>query len=161
MLSVLIAGGGPAALEAALRLDRLAGDRVSTTLLAPDTEFTYRPLSVLDPFAAGGAWDYPLARLAADANFVHRLAALVSVDPERREVETDRGERIAYDALLVAVVREADPRLAGTRPRSPAWRPTPRRCTGSSRTSSSATRARSPLSSRPAPRGRCRSTRSR
>src|SRR4051795_10254370 len=53
--NVLIVGGGPAALEAALRLHRIAGDRVSTTLLAPGTDFTYRPLSVLEPFAAGRA----------------------------------------------------------------------------------------------------------
>ena len=58
--NVLIAGGGPAALEAALALHRLAGDRVSTTLLAPEADLTYRPLSVLAPFAAGGATTYPL-----------------------------------------------------------------------------------------------------
>ena len=52
---VLIVGGGPAALEAALGLHRLTDDRVRTTLLAPEEEFTYRPLSVLAPFAAGHA----------------------------------------------------------------------------------------------------------
>src|SRR5215470_10495953 len=102
MLNVLIAGGGPAALEAALRLDRLARGRVSTTLLAPDTDGACRPLSVLEPCAAGTAWDYPLARLAADANFVHRLGMLTRVDPEAHVAETDRGETIAYDVLLVA-----------------------------------------------------------
>src|SRR3954464_10279755 len=74
--NVLIVGGGPAALEAALRLHRIAGDRVATTLLAPGTDFTYRPLSVLQPFAAGRAWSYPLARFAADAGFTHRQGAL-------------------------------------------------------------------------------------
>ena len=69
--NVLIAGGGPAGLEAALALHRLAGDRVATTLLAPETDFTYRPLSVLSPFAAGGATTYPLERIAADAGFTH------------------------------------------------------------------------------------------
>src|SRR6185503_10058200 len=53
--NVLIAGGGPAALEAALALHRLAGDRVATTLLAPEPNLTYRPLSVLSPFAPGRA----------------------------------------------------------------------------------------------------------
>ena len=37
--TVLIAGGGPAGLEAALALHRLAGDRVATTVLAPEAEF--------------------------------------------------------------------------------------------------------------------------
>ena len=53
--NVLIAGGGPAALEAALALHRFAGDRVATTVLAPESHYTYRPLSVLSPFAAGSA----------------------------------------------------------------------------------------------------------
>ena len=42
---VLIAGAGPAGLEAALALRDLAGERVRITLLAPEDELTYRPLS--------------------------------------------------------------------------------------------------------------------
>ena len=48
---VLIAGGGIAALEAALALRDLGGDRVATTVLAPDPEFVYRPMTVREPFA--------------------------------------------------------------------------------------------------------------
>ena len=104
-LEVLIAGGGPAALEAALTLHRLAGTHVTTTLLAPDTEFTYRPLSVLAPFAAGAVPGYPLARIAADAGFTHRRGALASVDASGHAVLTHDGERIGYDVLLVAAAR--------------------------------------------------------
>jgi flavin-dependent dehydrogenase len=46
LLQVLIAGGGVAGLEAALALEDLAKDRVSTTLLAPAREFVYRPMTV-------------------------------------------------------------------------------------------------------------------
>lgn len=49
-LKVLIAGAGPAGLEAALAVRELAGDRVTITLLAPEDELAYRPLSVADPF---------------------------------------------------------------------------------------------------------------
>jgi sulfide:quinone oxidoreductase len=52
--NVLITGGGPAGLEAALALHRLGGERVAVTVLAPEEHFIHRPLSVLSPFAAGG-----------------------------------------------------------------------------------------------------------
>jgi sulfide:quinone oxidoreductase len=100
--NVLIAGGGPAALEAALRLHRLAGESVTTTVLAPETDFTYRPLSVLEPFAAGRAWSYPLARIAGDAGFTLVRGKLARVDAAERAVETTEGERIGYDMLLIA-----------------------------------------------------------
>src|SRR3954465_10533734 len=100
--NVLIAGGGPAALEAALRLHRVGGGHVTTTVLAPEAEFTYRPLSVLDPFAAGGAASYPLGRVPADAGFTHRGGTLASVAPSGHVVTTGEGEEIAYDVLLIA-----------------------------------------------------------
>jgi NADH dehydrogenase FAD-containing subunit len=49
-LEVVIAGGGVAALETALALHELAGDRVKLTLLAPNADFVYRPMAVLEPF---------------------------------------------------------------------------------------------------------------
>ena len=48
---VLIAGGGIAALETALALRDLAGDRVRIDLLAPERYLTYRPLPVADALA--------------------------------------------------------------------------------------------------------------
>ena len=72
--NVLIAGGGPAALEAALALHRFAGDRVVTTVLAPESHYTYRPLSVVSPFTAGSATAYPLERIAARAGAPTKIA---------------------------------------------------------------------------------------
>ena len=57
-MRVVIAGGGVAALEAALALRALAEDRVSVELLAPETQFWYRPLAVTEPTSgsrAGGS----------------------------------------------------------------------------------------------------------
>ena len=101
-MNVLIAGGGPAALEAALALHRLAGDRVTTTLLAPESNLTYRPLSVLAPFAAGGATTYPLEQMAADAGFTHVRGRLAAVNAPDHAVTTTQGERLSYDVLLIA-----------------------------------------------------------
>jgi sulfide:quinone oxidoreductase len=100
--SVLIAGGGPAALEAALALRRLARDRVVITVLAPESDLTYRPLSVLSPFAAGNVPTYPLARIAADVGFAHHRGRLERVDPAAHEAITAAGERLAYEFLLIA-----------------------------------------------------------
>ena len=100
--NVLIAGGGPAALEAALRLHRVAAGHVTTTLLAPEGDFVYRPLSVLDPFAIGGATAYPLSRIALDAGFTHKPGILTSVDPAAHVATTGGGEQVPYDVLLVA-----------------------------------------------------------
>jgi sulfide:quinone oxidoreductase len=100
--NVLIAGGGPAALEAALRLNHVGAGHVTTTILAPETTFTYRPLSILDPFAAGGAVSYPLQRIAADAGFTHRRGSLASIDAAAHVARTADGQEIPYDVLLVA-----------------------------------------------------------
>ena len=108
--NVLIAGGGPAALEAALALHRLAGDRVATTLLAPESNLTYRPLSVLAPFAAGSATTYPIERMASDAGFTHHRGRLARVDSVGHAVVTVAAERLPYDKLLIA---------SGARPVSP------------------------------------------
>ncbi|MGN6166895.1 MAG: hypothetical protein ACTHQQ_01815, partial [Solirubrobacteraceae bacterium] len=58
--SVLIAGGGVAGLEAALALRDLAGERVTTMILAPEADFVYRPMRVMEPFAYPEAKRYPL-----------------------------------------------------------------------------------------------------
>src|SRR4051812_38193852 len=100
--NVLIAGGGPAGLEAALALHRLAPDRVTTPVPAPEPQLTSRPLSVLTPFSEGDAPVSPLDRIAADANFPHLPGRLHSVDPQAHTVTTLAGETLTYDALLVA-----------------------------------------------------------
>jgi sulfide:quinone oxidoreductase len=55
-----------AALEAALALRDLAGDRVSTKLLAPEPECVYRPIRVREPFGYSEAQRYSLEEIARD-----------------------------------------------------------------------------------------------
>ncbi|MGA2013099.1 MAG: FAD-dependent oxidoreductase [Solirubrobacteraceae bacterium] len=108
-LRVLIAGGGVAALEAALALRELAGDRVATTLITPETTFSYRPMSVLEPFSEGRARRYPMDTIAQDIGADLHRDALAGVDPEQHTVTTESGDQLHYDALILAygaVVRE-------------------------------------------------------
>lgn len=101
--SVVIAGGGVAALEGLLRLHRLAGDRVAITLLAPDDHFLYRALAVNEPFSLGSPKHHPLAEIVRDTDAVWLRESLSSVEPAAGLVLTSGGETISFDALLVAV----------------------------------------------------------
>jgi sulfide:quinone oxidoreductase len=110
---VLIAGGGVAALEAALALRALAGDLVAVELLAPDSHFVYRPLAVAEPFALGEPARLELAGLAARAGALLRPGVLVAVDADRHLAHTGDGAVLSYDALLVASGAEAAAAIPG------------------------------------------------
>jgi sulfide:quinone oxidoreductase len=101
--NVVIAGSGPAAIEAALVLRRLAGDLVETTIITPDEDFVHLPMTVVVPFARSGGERHPLAQLVADAGAFLRRGTVASVDAASREIRTGDGETLAYDALLIAV----------------------------------------------------------
>ncbi|HEX9350806.1 MAG TPA: FAD-dependent oxidoreductase [Gaiellaceae bacterium] len=110
---VLVAGGGVAALEAALAMRALAEDRVAVEVLAPESEFTYRPLAVAEPFRVGEARRFPLKTLVEAAGATLRQGKLESVDAKRREVTTGDGETLAYDALLMALGAQTRPGVPG------------------------------------------------
>lgn len=100
---VVIAGGGVAALEGALALRDLAGDRVAIEMLAPSAEFVYRPMAVREPFAYGPARRYPLADIAGEIDVALREEGFAWVDAPARTAHTDAGEALPYDALLLAL----------------------------------------------------------
>jgi sulfide:quinone oxidoreductase len=112
-VNVLIAGGGVAALEAALALRELAGDRVSVELVAPEPLFWYRPLAVAEPFGLGEVRHFELSQLAAEAGAVFSPGELVSVDTSRRLAYTSPGGPIAYSKLLIACGAVPKPAIEG------------------------------------------------
>jgi sulfide:quinone oxidoreductase len=109
-LRVIVAGGGVAALETTLALGDLAPDHTDVTVLAPNTEFVYRPLAVREPFAYGPAGRYPLAPIVAEAGATLLSGELAWVDPANRTIHTKADEAISYDALMLALGAKIIPR---------------------------------------------------
>jgi sulfide:quinone oxidoreductase len=110
---VVIAGGGVAGVEALLALRALLGGTVEIELLAPEPEFTYRPIAVAEAFGFGEVRRVGLAEIAADQAAHLRLGNLAAVDAAARAARTDAGETLAYDDLIVAVGARCWPAVDG------------------------------------------------
>ena len=98
---IVIAGGGVAALEAAIALRSIAGPAPSITLVAPNAEFVYQPLSVGEPFALGPAPRLPLADFADDLELSLRTVSIDAVGNEHAVLF--EGGFVAFDKLIVAI----------------------------------------------------------
>jgi sulfide:quinone oxidoreductase len=101
-MDVVVAGGGVAGLEGLLALRAMAGERVRLSVIAPDPEFTYRPLAVAEPFALGRAHRVALSQFAQEADAEVIIDAVVGVDDARREVRLRDGGTRGFEALLLA-----------------------------------------------------------
>ena len=101
-MDIVIAGGGVAGLEGLLALHAMAGDSVRLTLVAPDREFSYRPLAVAEPFALGHAHRVPLSRFAEETSAELVIDAVVEVDDAGRQVRLQDGRMLGFEALLLA-----------------------------------------------------------
>lgn len=109
-LRVVIAGGGIAGLETALALGELAPERTAVTVLAPNSEFVDRAMTVREPFGYARAGRYPLATIVEEAGAELLTDELAWVDPARRVTHTAGGREIPYDALVLAMGARMSPR---------------------------------------------------
>ena len=113
---VIVAGGGPAAVETILALQALAGERLEVELLAPNAELTLVPYEVMAPFREGHERRYSLSRISADAGAGLVGDAIAGVDPDRHVVLTTSGAERSYDALVIAVGARRVDTVAGAHP---------------------------------------------
>lgn len=102
-ISVVIAGGGVAALEAALTLRELGGDRVRLTLVSPSRRFRLRTLDVGVPFGLGKPAEHDLELLVRTLEAELVEDALAEVATDAREIVLASGRRLGFDRLVIAV----------------------------------------------------------
>jgi sulfide:quinone oxidoreductase len=109
---VIVAGGGPAAIEAALALQRLAGDHVRITLASDSESFIYRPSATGGPFGFPPPQRFSLRGLATERGFGFVRSAVHAVDAPAHCIDAG-GEPLAYDALVLALGAGRDTAIPG------------------------------------------------
>jgi sulfide:quinone oxidoreductase len=90
-----------AAIETLLALRDLAGDRIEIEIVAPEREFTYRPLAVAGPFDLGDPPRFDLDEIARDRGATHHQDAIVSVSPTQSIAMTQSGVGVMFDVLVL------------------------------------------------------------
>jgi len=110
---ILIVGGGIAGLEAALALADLAGDRARISMLAPEPDFFYKPLTVEEPFTHQPAERRELAPALDELGINLIRGTLKSVSPEEHAVNTGADIQLPYDTLVVCVGGRTRPAYHG------------------------------------------------
>src|SRR4051794_31025916 len=101
-LRVVIAGGGPAGLEALLGLREMAAGLVETTLVAPTAEFVYKPLLVDEPFGRDAA-HFELRPFVEEVGGQFVREPVTAVDPDARHIHLGSGATLEYDVLVVCI----------------------------------------------------------
>ena len=112
-MRVVIVGSGIAGIEGLLGLRALAGERVDVELVSPAENFHYRPMLVAEPFGAAGVTTVPLERICAQTSASHRRTSATAFHTDRHEIETDDGDRLTYDSLLVTLGAQPVPAVPG------------------------------------------------
>ncbi|HKZ14931.1 MAG TPA: FAD/NAD(P)-binding oxidoreductase [Solirubrobacterales bacterium] len=99
---VVIVGGGVAALEAALILHDVAGERAAVEIYSARGDFVYRPYAVGKPFGNAVLKTYDLPALALRCGAEFHPDNIVSVDASAHLATTFHGRPVPYDYLLFA-----------------------------------------------------------
>lgn len=98
---VVIVGGGVAALEGALVIGDLVGERADVEIHSTRQDFVYRPHTVAGPFGTA-VKTYDLPALARRCGAEFHPDSISAVDDSARLATTFHGASIPYDHLLFA-----------------------------------------------------------
>ncbi len=86
-----------------MALKDLAGDRARLSMLAPEPDFFYKPLTVEEPFTHQPAERRELAPALDELGVDLIRGSLASVSPTEHRVTTASGDQLAYDKLVICV----------------------------------------------------------
>ncbi|MGH2905196.1 MAG: NAD(P)/FAD-dependent oxidoreductase [Solirubrobacterales bacterium] len=100
--TVLIVGGGIAALETALGLYESPNFSADVALVAPNEKFYYRPFAVLEPFGFHQNAELALGELLKDSRTTLIHDSVARVDLDLKVATLGGGEAIEFDALVIA-----------------------------------------------------------
>lgn len=99
---VLIVGGGVGALEAAIALYDLAGEKAQVEICSGRGDFVYRPFAVGEPYGASRVLRYDLEQLTERCGVCFRPENIAAVDTALRCATSHDGTEVPYDYLIVA-----------------------------------------------------------
>src|SRR5438045_3875367 len=99
---VVIAGGGVAALEAAIALGTLGGEGLDIVVACPTEEFGFRAHQVREPFGGPPPLMLPLAEILAGVGR-HVHGSITEVEGPAHLARTDDGAALPFDSLLLCV----------------------------------------------------------
>ena len=100
---IVVLGGGFAGLESAFYLRKRVRDNADITVVSADDRFLFKPNTIYIPFGTDPAsLTFPLepAVQKKDISLVHARAG--AIDPDKRLISLDGGEKIEFDYLVVA-----------------------------------------------------------
>ncbi|HUN79427.1 MAG TPA: FAD/NAD(P)-binding oxidoreductase [Solirubrobacteraceae bacterium] len=100
--TICIVGAGTAALEGLLCARQRFGADARLRLIAPDSEFRYRPMSLRSPFRPAREQALAIGELVAQAGGTWTRARADFVEDSQRTVITRDGDVVDYDFLLLA-----------------------------------------------------------
>jgi sulfide:quinone oxidoreductase len=99
---VVVAGGGFAAVELVLALRALAGGAARISLVSPNPVFAYRPAATLEAFSDTPPRAFDLRAIAAELGVAYYRTRVESVAGARRSIRLGSGDRLTYEALVLA-----------------------------------------------------------
>jgi sulfide:quinone oxidoreductase len=110
---VVIAGGGFAALEAALALKALGQERAELTLISPNASSAYRPAATVEAFGNTAPVSYDLREIALDLSATYQRGIVEAVAHQERWLRLRSGARLDYDFLVLAIGARARADIPG------------------------------------------------